>query len=338
VEKAKVNRTLFIAKMDRNISGVQLREFAEAYGAVESTTIIKNHQTNKSKGCGFVKFMYREDAMAAFVGLKNDQKKWVIEWATSSNDPESLGIDKTSVFVGGLNPTLVTKELLEERFGAYGKIQSVTVVNKDSATDGTVEDQYQDQNSRSAYAFLRYVDPASSSAAIEQENGQEWLYRRIRVQYCESQEMKSKRRANKFVANYSQYYRPNQIGPPMYMMGGLSVYNMQPTYLRKGADQPAYSPFLSYPMMNPGMLGYPNQPPWLYTQPIQLQGQTEQPDLMQDEFNQDLIIEQSLAHQSQIMSPVQQNGPVSNDAAESNEDPSIMLSALNLGPSAPSRW
>lgn len=44
-----------------------LREQAQKFGPVESVTIIKNHQTNKSKGCGFVKYCYREDAMDAFV-------------------------------------------------------------------------------------------------------------------------------------------------------------------------------------------------------------------------------------------------------------------------------
>jgi len=44
----------------------ELRNAAEEYGPVENVTIIKNHQTNKSKGCGFVKFVFREDAMDAF--------------------------------------------------------------------------------------------------------------------------------------------------------------------------------------------------------------------------------------------------------------------------------
>lgn len=40
---------------------------AEEYGEVESVSIIKNHHTNKSKGCGFIKFVHREDAQDAFV-------------------------------------------------------------------------------------------------------------------------------------------------------------------------------------------------------------------------------------------------------------------------------
>ena len=57
VEKAKVNRTLFLAKLPKELSNNQLREIVQEYGQVESVTIIKNHQTNKSKGCGFVKFV-----------------------------------------------------------------------------------------------------------------------------------------------------------------------------------------------------------------------------------------------------------------------------------------
>jgi RNA recognition motif-containing protein len=83
VEKAKVNRTLFIAKLSQ-ISNtqvrtllfsslklsltlkLQLREIVEKYGPVDNVCVIKNHQTNKSKGCGFVKYRFREDAMDAF--------------------------------------------------------------------------------------------------------------------------------------------------------------------------------------------------------------------------------------------------------------------------------
>jgi len=105
----------------------------EPYGSVESVTIIKNHQTQKSKGCGFVKFIYREDAMDAFLGLKNNYRKWVVEWATSSNDPDALGVDKFNIFIGGLNPVLVTKQALEERFQLYGPIENTTLIKRDDS-------------------------------------------------------------------------------------------------------------------------------------------------------------------------------------------------------------
>jgi hypothetical protein len=72
-------------------------------------------------------------------GIKQRNKKWVTEWATSSNDPDMLGVDKNSIFVGGLNATLITRELLEERFSKYGKVESLTLINpmKPAATTTT---------------------------------------------------------------------------------------------------------------------------------------------------------------------------------------------------------
>jgi len=213
--------------------------------------------------------------MAAFTGLKNNQRKWVIEWAQSGNDPESLGIDKCNLFIGGLNPSLVTKELLEERFLRYGNIESVTLVNKEADLEG------QDSSfppGRSAFAFVRYADPASSASAIEFENGAEWLERKIRVQYCESQEMKNKRRATKYynaMSPYSNQYYRGAMGPMFPYVSGVPVYGVPPThrnvYSRKG-DMQEYNPYMGYPLMNTGMV-YGNQP-WLYTQ-MQQQSQLQ---------------------------------------------------------------
>jgi len=255
VERARVNRTLFIAKIDRNLSSGQIREIMEEHGEVENVTLIKSYHTQKSKGCGFVKYLYREDANKAFAALKLSQKKWVIEWAQSNNDPESLGVDKCNLFVGGLNPSAVTKELLSQRFSNYGTVESVTIINKDPDVN-----EAQDANfPRSAFAFVRYSDAASSATAIEHENGVEWLDRKIRVQYCESQEMKNKRKTNKYI-NYVQSYaqqfypRMSPVAPPF--MYPYPMYNMpvapQPTIPRKGqenAPQEFQQPYIPYPYM-----------------------------------------------------------------------------------------
>jgi RNA recognition motif-containing protein len=335
VEKAKVNRTLFLAKFSRLLTNQELRALAEEYGPVENVTIIKNHQTNKSKGCGFVKFVFREDAAAAIAGIKSRMKKWVVEWATSANDPDILGVDKCALFVGGLNPHLITKEMVEERFGRYGKLDAVSLVNplsnrsqhdvqqqqqqqqqqpgnsshskslpesvahnrgedakktKASPTpnnspssipipnsnsrqsaetnvvklqrttnnanctqirtdeheqtsnnhrenkksrssdtdtpdgegeskDDEAEKKTQEINEihshsteRSAFAFIRFSEPSAASAAIENENGTLWLDRYIRVQYCETPEMKYRRRMNKYLT-YIQQYNQNVYFP-----------------------------------------------------------------------------------------------------------------------------
>lgn len=54
-----------------------------------------------------------------------------MEWATSTNDPDTLGVDKFNIFIGGLNPDEVTKEGVEAKFSDYGELESVSLINKE---------------------------------------------------------------------------------------------------------------------------------------------------------------------------------------------------------------
>ncbi len=67
--------------------------------------------------------------------MKNVNHKWVVEWATSTNDPDTLGVDKFNIFLGGLNPDEVTKEAIEAKFVEYGEIESVSLINKEEGGD-----------------------------------------------------------------------------------------------------------------------------------------------------------------------------------------------------------
>jgi hypothetical protein len=44
----------------------EIRSSLEEYGPVEDFTLLKDHRTGQSRGCGFVKYAYREDAIKAF--------------------------------------------------------------------------------------------------------------------------------------------------------------------------------------------------------------------------------------------------------------------------------
>jgi hypothetical protein len=182
-------------------------------------------------------------------GLKSKNKRWVVEWANSPNDPELLGVDPNSVFVGGLNPIKITKEILEAKFSECGAIESVHLVNNFDRTPGslsdtgsprestssasaatlstatssevlTAEDQeplspvptepsrgLNEENLRllddepprnNAFAFVRFSEASSAVVAIEKFNDEVFLDRRLRVQYCETQEMKQKKKAVKY--------------------------------------------------------------------------------------------------------------------------------------------
>jgi len=169
----------------------------------------------------------------------------------------------------------VTKESLIERFGIYGQFDAITLINRaDPSSPDISEDE---SKPRSAFAFIRYINPGSSSAAIEHENGAEWHDRRIRVQYCESPEMKNKRRQTKYINQINhqfanQFYRGVQVPPPMLMqtlpsmkMSLPSMYNMP-----IAGDLPNGAYPYSYPMM-----AYANSQSWGYppTQPQLQRGQ-----------------------------------------------------------------
>ncbi|KAJ3042349.1 Splicing factor U2AF 26 kDa subunit [Rhizophlyctis rosea] len=56
-----------------------LKEVPEKFGPVEGLPVLQHFQTGRSKGCGFVKYCYREDAIGAFLGIRANYK-WVAEW------------------------------------------------------------------------------------------------------------------------------------------------------------------------------------------------------------------------------------------------------------------
>jgi hypothetical protein len=92
-------------------------------------------------------------------GLKNQFRKWVVEWATSSNDPDALGVDKFNIFVGGLNPHLATKAALEERFAVYGQVEGVTLINRDEDHDLSLGMSLLCAKARAANAYTARVCP-----------------------------------------------------------------------------------------------------------------------------------------------------------------------------------
>ncbi|KND02844.1 hypothetical protein, variant [Spizellomyces punctatus DAOM BR117] len=235
VEQARVNRTLFIAKFNKSVAEYvqdandvkavtsQLRQILERYGPVEDLTILQNYQTGRSKGCGFVKFCFREDAIRAYLGLRTNLK-WVAEWSdnycvlppsqfsgysfshdqlcspsgsdirpqhslhhhlhrAANLDRGNVDIDRLSIFVGQLNQAVITRELLEEKFGQYGPIQSLQLINRYPTGP----------NSRPAFAFIKFLDEATPEHAIQEENGKLWLDRTIRVQFRETGEFRVQR-------------------------------------------------------------------------------------------------------------------------------------------------
>ncbi|RKP11536.1 hypothetical protein BJ684DRAFT_21887 [Piptocephalis cylindrospora] len=201
IEPARVNRSLIIGRyaMDPTlVTRSSIEVLVARFGTLESIRPQPNPATGVPEGSVCVKFAYREDAIRAYLHLRGDPE-WHVDWASqygpsSSASPSSSvslptqdlpgaarRIDRCSLFVGQLNPQLITQVDLTSRFARYGEMLECTLVNRSQATSFP----------RCAFAFVRYMREDAASRAISGEDGARWLDRNIRVQYREPRDLPS---------------------------------------------------------------------------------------------------------------------------------------------------
>ncbi|KAL0227857.1 hypothetical protein RCL1_004000 [Eukaryota sp. TZLM3-RCL] len=82
-EAAQTNTTLFVARIGRNTVEEDLLSVFSVFGEIEKVSIVMDHITQRSRGCGFVKFKFREDAIKALAAVKKLRRSWVVEFASS---------------------------------------------------------------------------------------------------------------------------------------------------------------------------------------------------------------------------------------------------------------
>lgn len=147
------------------------------------------------KGCCFVKFRYRDDAIDAQSGLSSYD--WQVEWyyfqldqqtdrticrATNRESRTSLSVERSSIFVGHLSRTIDESQLFE-KFSQFGTITTMSLVRRGNFnTTSSIISNYRgsilDINlyaSEHAYgisnfSFISFQSEKSASLAIQQMN------------------------------------------------------------------------------------------------------------------------------------------------------------------------
>lgn len=185
-EKARVNRTLFVHVSNRRkISTNDFQAILETYGEIEKLVPAELHfkHTRESTDINqswFAKFVYRQDAINAFAGLKL-RDSWRVEWAQNLDDERKstpdITIDRYSVFVGHLDLRITKSELIE-RFELHGKIKEAILVNRPVHN----------------FAFIKFFNRDAAAAAVERENHSLFKYKTIYVQYREMYNNNSSRK------------------------------------------------------------------------------------------------------------------------------------------------
>jgi len=66
---------IFIGNLSYNVTGGDLRQAFEAFGQVASGTVIKDEQSDRSKGFGFVEMPVQAEAQSAIAALNGQAFK-----------------------------------------------------------------------------------------------------------------------------------------------------------------------------------------------------------------------------------------------------------------------
>jgi RNA recognition motif-containing protein len=60
---------IYVGNLPSDITGSDLREAFESFGEVETAEVVTHHQSDESRGCGFVDMPSGDEAASAIVGL-----------------------------------------------------------------------------------------------------------------------------------------------------------------------------------------------------------------------------------------------------------------------------
>lgn len=165
---------VFVGDLSPDIETRQLREAFAPFGEISDCKVIRDTQTQLSKGFGFVSFVRKEDAENAIIGLNGQwlgNKPIRTNWATRKPavPTHREGSHKTlryedvynqssttncTVYCGGIMNGL-TEELMHETFARFGEVQETRVFKE------------------KGFAFIRFDSKKAATEAIVATHGAE---------------------------------------------------------------------------------------------------------------------------------------------------------------------
>lgn len=124
------SRKLFIGGISFDTTDESLRSYFEKYGTITDCVVIKEANTNKSKGFGFVTFETEEEADACMAERPHElqERNIDVKRAVSREESSRPGahVQVKKVFIGGVKGE-ITEEELREYFGEFGTVMEVEI-------------------------------------------------------------------------------------------------------------------------------------------------------------------------------------------------------------------
>ncbi|CAI2356403.1 unnamed protein product [Caenorhabditis sp. 36 PRJEB53466] len=224
---------VFVGDLSKDVSNDLLKSAFQKFGEVSEAKVIRDAQTQKSKGYGFVSFPNKQNAESAIAGMNG---KWIgkravrTNWAARKNSEEnrdkltfeqvfnSTKADNTSVYVGNISQQTTDSDL-RDSFASFGDIAEVRLFKTQR------------------YAFVRFEKKECATKAIMEMNGKELAGNLVRCSWGRTQAV------------------PNQALNPLPIdLSSLMMPTMLPTSLPL-----IQNPFLNY---EPTSLLYSSFPQW----------------------------------------------------------------------------
>lgn len=150
---------LFVGQIPKHITEQMLRPYFDDFGQIMELCIMRDYESQMSKGSAFVTYVEEEPAARAIRELHNKVKlpfahsPLQVKLADDASVSEHDTANDSKLFVGMLNKSITEDDLLR-MFGDFGEINEVHIIR---ATDGSPK----------GCAFVRFVDMVAANAAIE---------------------------------------------------------------------------------------------------------------------------------------------------------------------------
>lgn len=134
---------LFVGRFPRSLDDAELEQVFSPFGKVKECTVLRDHTTRESKGCGFVKFAHLSSAIECIKQMNGvhvlDALIGPAQVQFANGEIERLGLSTdqveappVKVFVGSL-PASFSAQDLEQLFMPYGPVVE-TFILSDGAT------------------------------------------------------------------------------------------------------------------------------------------------------------------------------------------------------------
>jgi RNA recognition motif-containing protein len=123
---------LFVGRFPHHIDDKELSTIFEPFGRIKECTVLRDHYSGASKGCGFVRFAHLNNAIDCIRDLNGrkvlDPNIGPLQVQFANGEVERLGLSTdqvepppVKVFVGSL-PVEFTNQMLHELFKPYGDV------------------------------------------------------------------------------------------------------------------------------------------------------------------------------------------------------------------------